>query len=75
MKPSKRIGPRYEEKEDVFSRAASETKKKPTCTPNTRVEEAQRSDKVNVAEGRRETDQCGSMPRGQRAFKKFSSHL
>ena len=27
VKPSKRIGPRYEEKEDVFSRAASETKK------------------------------------------------
>ena len=51
MKPSKRIGPRYGEQEDVFSRAASETKKKPDVhSKHKSGRSIMRSDQKNVAE-------------------------
>ena len=45
MKPSKRTGPSHGEKEDVFSRAGSETKKTRQSGRST-----MRSDQKNVAE-------------------------
>ena len=57
VKPSKRIGPRYEEKGDAFSRAAAEAKKNADVySKHKSGRSTMRSDQMNVArKGRKET--------------------
>ena len=51
MKPSKRVGPRYEEKGDAFSRAAAEAKKNADVySKHKSGRSTMRSDQMNVAE-------------------------